>query len=603
MRKHKFSFALTSLLLAALLFTACPPPEEEKTETSAPPVISVHPTSAWYLAADTVEALTVSAAASDNGTLSYQWFEADSYKNSDGTAIEGAADRDYTPEKAAAPADKFYYVEVTNKKGGLEPSVKASNPARIQFLASAPQAPAANVAISSDNAQYIRGFGGMSNGFAINPASDVRYMELEDIDTMFNPDGELGYNILRIMIWPNPLEDVLSGEVNPAMNNQGTYLEAVKKVNAYGGYVMASPWTPLPEWKKNKSNVGGPNSELLREHYGDYANFLTDYAKGMARRGAPIYALSIQNEPTVPTDYDGCDWSSKQQVDFFLDVGKFLQGVPGYGGGQALASVKNMSGEPHQAVTWNNAARDNDEVNSYIDIYAYHIYGNMNNSYTQVQQDTDSGRKEVWMTEHNTNSGGSLEQQDYSWNYAWVIADEVDYVIRINSSNAYVHWYLKRYYGMIGENAYGTVNGAILPRGHVLAHWAKYAADTVRVPAVVSGHPDGGNASDVTTTATVSVKASAYRRKAAPVSYWEKQVKRQEDSISLVIYNNKTSGGSAQDIRVNLPADFGEAKYVHAIISDSSRKQVPHLIVLNKDKKSADFNLPANSIVSLKFAK
>jgi len=159
---------------------------------------------------------------------------------------------------------------------------------------------------------------------------------------------------------------------------------------------------------------------------------------------------------------------------------------------------------------------------------------------------------------------------------------------------------------MIGENAYGTVNGAPLPRGYVLSHWAKYAADTVRLPAVVTGHPDGGNQDDTasSTVAAVSVRASAFRRKAAPVSYWEKQVKKQEDSISMVIYNKKTSGGAAQDIRVNLPADFGEAKFVHAIISDSTgRRHAPHLIVLNKDKKSADFNLPANSIVSLKFSK
>jgi O-glycosyl hydrolase len=621
MRKHGFLFAAAPLLVLALLFSACTPGEDEKpdenTKTSALPVISIHPTSFNYVGNATIGELKVQATVSDGGNMTYQWYENTTFSNADGTPITGAISDTYTPQ-LGGKTENYYYAVITNTKEDLTPRKNTSNPARIKILSAAAAVPAVSVEIKENNAQYIRGFGGMSNAFGINPPNIARYMELKDIDTMFHPETGLGYNILRIIIFHYPLEDVIKGQVEPQMNNQITYLEAVKRVNKYGGYVLASPWTPYPEWKVNKAKEGTKPSYLLSQYYGDYAQYLANFARSMAQYGAPIYTLSIQNEPSFPAEYEGCEWSSDQQLAFFKNknVGKFLENVPGYGGGSARRSVLVMSGEPHQNVTWNDAVKNDVDANKLVDIYAYHIYGSMNGPYLDVQADNPNGRKEVWMTEHNINSGNGLESQDYSWDFVWRFAEELDHVIRINNTNAFVWWYLKRYYDFIGDNAYGTVNGEVLPRGWVMSHWAKYATDTVRVPAVVSGHPDGGNPNDANNTGKGSgsgsdplntqfkVKASAYRRKAAPSSYWERQVKKQEDSISLVIFNEKISGGSAQDIRVTLPGNFGEAKYAHAIISDSTgKRQAPHLVVLNGGGTTADFNLPANSIVSIKFSK
>jgi O-glycosyl hydrolase len=615
MRKHKFLFAAMPFLFLALLFTACSDGGGDTTEgpegssgNSAMPVISIHPTSVDYVGGAAIGELSVRAAASDGGTLAWQWYEAASFLNTGGTLIGGAAAETYTPDLGSEMGSYYYYAVVTNTKEGLAPRSNTSNPARIRVLAEAPAAPTVTVTINSANAQYVRGFGGMSNAFGIG-GTGARYMEPRDIDTMFNPDTGLGYNILRIMIWPNPLEEVISGQVEPQMNNQITYLEVVKRVNRYGGYVMASPWTPPAAWKVNGSETGTAPSHLLPQHYADYAQYLANYAAAMARYGAPIYTLAIQNEPSFPASYAGCQWSSQQQLDFYSarGVGRFLDGILGYGGGEALNNVVSMSGEPHQDVTWNNPVKNNAAANALVDIYAYHIYGKMDNAYTDVQQDTDNGRKEVWMTEHNINSGSGLEVQDYSWDFVWRVADEIDHVIRINNSNAFVWWYLKRYYSMVGDNAFGTVNGEVMPRGWVMSHWAKYATDTVRIPAVVAGHPGSGNANDTNatgSTSSVNVKASAYRRKASPSSYWERVVKNQEDSISLVIYDKRTNAAvEGQDIRVNLPADFGQARYAHAIISDANNKQAPLLVVLAAGGTTADFTLPPNSIVSIKFSK
>jgi len=608
MKKHGLLFVTASLLALALFFTSCDVGEgEKKVDVSNVPVnwITVHPTSADYTDAGAVAALKVQANPSDDGALTYQWYENTSFSNVGGTKVSGATSDTYAPNMAGK-TEKFFYVVIIKTTGGKEEAY-ASNPARIRIVGADAEAPAVTVAIGTDNRQYVRGFGGMSNAFGITPADVARYMRVEDIDTMFNPDTGLGYNILRIMIWPKPLDEVVSGQVEPQMNNQLTYINVVKKVNEYGGYVLASPWTPPPEWKVNESEAGTSPSYLLPKYYGDYAEYLAAYAAGMASRGAPIYTLSIQNEPSWPASYAGCEWSTAQHLAFFKSpaVKGFLKDVRGYGGGKRLDSVLVMSGEPHQNVTWNNSVKNDAEANAEVDIYAYHIYGSMNGPYTDVQADKDGMRKEVWMTEHNINSGSGQELQDYSWDYVWLAAEEIDHVIRVNSTNAFVWWYLKRYYAMVGDNAWGTVEGEVMPRGWVMSHWAKFATDTVRVPAVVTGHPDIGNASDAASTGkggSAMVKASAYRRKAAPAGWPETQVKKQEDSVSLVIFNQKLNG-TAQDVRVTLPADFGAAQYVYAIISDSTNRQAPHLITLTANGTAADFNLPANSIVSLKFTK
>jgi len=613
MRKQIFLFAAAPLLVLALLFTACPhaentdPGTDPSGGTSALPIIIGHPTSFDYVSGDTIAELSVAATVSDKGTITYQWYENTEFSNTGGNAINGAKNASYTPPNKP---EGFYYAVVTNTKQGATSKKSTSNPARIRVLDAAEPAPTVNVNIGGANQQYVRGFGGMSNAFGYGN-NNARYMEMKDIDTMFHPETGLGFNILRIRIFENPLEEVIGGQIEPQMNNQITYLEAVKRVNKYGGYVMASPWTPPPEWKVNGSVEGKAPSYLLTTHYRDYAEYLKNFAKDMAGYGAPIYAISIQNEPSWPASYAGCEWTSQQQVDFFktAGIGKYVTGIPGYGGGQKLDSVMSMSGEAHQNVAWNDAAKNDPESHAAIDIYAYHTYGNKSNKYDAVQADNDLNRKEVWMTEINHNSGDGNYAQDSTWNFVWIIADEIDNDVRCDNANAFVYWYLKRFYCFIGDNTEGTLNGQVTNRGYVMSHWAKYATDTVRIPAFVTGHPGTGNTSDVNAStgasSSVNVKVSAYRRKAEPTSYWERMVKKQEDSISMVIFDKRTTAtAQGQDIKVNLPADFGGAKFASAIISDSTGKRhAPHLVVLAGDGTSAVFNLPANGIVSIKFTK
>ncbi len=83
---------------------------------------------------------------------------------------------------------------------------------------------------------------------------------------------------------------------------------------------FSTPWTPpnndTSRWKLgvadyvNAPEVGG---YLDPAHYVDYADVLADYVLGFASNmGAPLAALSLQNEPNFKVTYESADWSAAQ---------------------------------------------------------------------------------------------------------------------------------------------------------------------------------------------------------------------------------------------------------------------------------------------------
>jgi O-glycosyl hydrolase len=598
-------------LLFAMVFTACPPPEEdngEETEIIDPyaaekPVILEQSASKRYLSGSsfTIAPLSVTVkAVGDGGTLTYQWYSVAASAGEDDELLEGKTTTTFQPPTISAGTE-VYYLEITNTKRTIDEekgidetrtATTVSAPISVIVLSSLPGTDATITVTTTPN-QYVRGFGGMSNAFDINPPGVARYMQMQDIITMFGPDG-LGLKILRIQIWPYPLDQVTSGQIDPHMGNGSTYLQAVRYVNNNGGYVLASPWTAPAHYKENGSlNAGG---HLKTNMYADYANYLRNFAADMAAANAPIYAISIQNEPSLVVGYWGMEWTPTEHRNFLKNNGTFTRSptsIAGYGGGKAQDFVKVASAEAHQVGGWYNEAMDaviaDTQAYANMDIAAYHIYGGVGNR----AQVTRSGNlnKETWMTEYNINSQNEVGYyQDSSWNFVWVFADTIHQTIALNDSSGFVWWYLKRFYGVIGDGAYGTVNGRVMPRGYVLSHYAKYATDTVRV--------------DATTTHTGNVSLSAFQRKSTKTTAVEQQVMANEDSYSVVVFDKRTtvSPPTPTTLRINLPAGFVASK-VYGIISDPDKRHDPLEVILNPDGNSADITLPINAIVSVKFVK
>jgi O-glycosyl hydrolase len=602
--------------------------EENKTETTtvkvraAAPFITQQPKDYTYFVGETVQDLTVVVDdPTDEGTLSYQWYSNTKLAIDGGTALtdEGAMSAAYTPviSTAAPMSPAYYYVVITNTNTELETGyqVTSVNSKVVQIRVSTTpsgEEPPYNATITVDTEtkyQYVRGFGGMDV-----PWDNFPDVSMEDMDNMFNPD-KLGFNMLRVMIMPwnididKTMYDLVNNIEYPD-KDRSHYYDFVKMVNGYGGYVLASPWSPPKEWKNNESTLGG--GRLISSYYKQYANYLAAYCKHMYQKGAPVYAVSIQNEPNYRDEgYDGCTWEASDMMNFFKQQGYFTRGIKGYGGGKEIPRVLTMNGESANNPNINDAALNDEGARRYIDIIGRHIYGTRQTRYAKA---INLGY-EVWMTEHNINSNDkNLYPNDSTWNYLWKFMNDVDMSIRMNDESAFIWWSLKRFYSFIAEGHpdSATTDHDILPRGHGLSHYAKFASEMWRTKLTIEGTT--GTGVDITTSNFNFVTENMDKSTPVATAF----VSDDGNTISLVLFtptsvatpatsdngNLYPSGMNMGTIKIQLPDGF-TANGAVAMRSTSGigNQSKWEDVNLSADRNTAYVELPASNILSVKFTK
>jgi glucuronoarabinoxylan endo-1,4-beta-xylanase len=275
--------------------------------------------------------------------------------------------------------------------------------------------------------QSISGFGG------INVPGWIADLTPEQVETAFgNGPGQIGMSILRVRVPYDPTAFEL--EVRSAA-------QAV----ALGAKVIASPWTPPPSLKSNGDIVGG---ELLPEAYGAYADHLLSFRDYLKERDVPLHAISVQNEPDISVDYESCDWTPEQMVDWLLEQGERFGSTP-----LIAAESFNFNRRMTDPILQNPAAA------AHVGIIGGHIYGNGLSDYPLAR----SSGKEVWMTEHYTESRNSAN----AWPLALNVGREIHDVLVANFS-AYIWWYIRRAYGPLTED------GLVSKRGYLMAQYAKF---------------------------------------------------------------------------------------------------------------------------------
>jgi O-glycosyl hydrolase len=614
-------------------------------EKAEKPRITLQPKDQLVFIGEDAPKIIIEAITLDEGDISYEWYQMDK----PGTTTVGgsrvppalvsstpvATTAVYEPPVSAA-GSRYYRVTVTNTNTDIEDDTKqvATVDSKIitVTVASPTASTSANATITipdtyntfghSTRRQYIRGFGGMDVAWSNFPG---QYQE--NTHTMYNPDWGLGFNILRIMIQPpgstdpnytshDVLMDKLLKTGTVALNNsKADYIENVKIVNGYDGYVLASPWSPPKEWKTNNSiNSGG---HLIHSYYKNFATYLRSFCQYMYYKGAPIYAVSIANEPNYAGGYDGCEWTSIEMRDFFKQEGQFTEGVRGYGGGKSIPRVLVMNGESANHPNINFEALADPVSRNAIDLYARHVYGDQefvlwrggfgNGSQYASWQEGDQYQTECWMTEHNINSAtASTYPNDWTWNYIWRFMNDVDLVIRINHENAFVWWANVRFYSFIGDGVGNSVRNAILPRGYGLSHFAKYTIDTTRIRVNVSGFLANGTTpivSEVAPSQSPNVNGTRFNLNSLDAKITA-YVSKDGNEISFVMYTpTLVGGGSGHDlgrIEIKMPAGFriGSAK---AQRSTATTKMVLEDVTVAGDRKSAFVSLPPSNILSLKF--
>jgi O-glycosyl hydrolase len=281
---------------------------------------------------------------------------------------------------------------------------------------------------TNTNYQTIRGFGGM------NGAGWIDTLTTDQVNTAFgNGDGQIGLSIMRMRI-------------DPDSNNWSLQVSAAQQAAANGAILLASPWTPPANMKTNNSLING--GSLRSEYYSAYADHLLSFADYMASNGASLYAVSLQNEPDWHPSYESCDWSGSDFVNFLLSQGARLD------------SLRLVAPE---SLNFNHSLSDpflnNSNTVGFVDIIGGHLYGSSPKDYPLAR----SKGKELWMTEHYTDSSNSAND----WPLALDVGTELHQSMVANF-NAYIWWYIRRSYGLLTED------GRISKRGYLMAQYSKF---------------------------------------------------------------------------------------------------------------------------------
>jgi glucuronoarabinoxylan endo-1,4-beta-xylanase len=314
-----------------------------------------------------------------------------------------------------------------------------------------PETVEAVVSILSESHQVIRGFG-CATVFA---PPNTPELTNSDYDKLFGAgNAQIGLNLLRIRI----ASDDAWRQVE---------LQHAKGAIQRGAQVIASPWSPPARMKTNGSIIGG---KLIPDSAAAYARYLNSFAAFMAANAAPLYAVSVQNEPDWEPSYESCTWSATEMRDFLKNQGALITAT------RLIAPelVNNNQG-------YVNTILADDGAIANLDILGTHLYGG-----GIIENETAKARGlEVWMTEH----------LDTNITYAASLATAVEIHDCFTKAgfNAYIWWYGKRFYGLIGQD------GEITKRGYIVAQFARFLRE-------------GATRISTSTNSRSDVLISAYRR-------------------------------------------------------------------------------------------
>jgi len=321
-----------------------------------------------------------------------------------------------------------------------------------------------NVQVYLDStAQTISGFGAAN---IVNWRPDMTENEINE--AFGTGEGQLGFSILRLRI-------------PPTKNEWGDYVPAARKASDMGAKIFASPWSPPADMKTNNSTTGG---SLNENSYNDYAHWLKSFVDYMANNEVPLYAISVQNEPDIHVNYESCDWTPAQMLEF---VKKFGDSV-----GTRLMAPESFQFR-HQM---SDPLLNDPTAAANLDIVAGHIYGGGLASYPLAENKD----KPVWMTEHYTES----DHSGNNWPLALDVATEMQNVMKANMS-AYIWWYIVRFYGPIGDGTNGTTKGQITKRGYVMSQFARFIR-----PGYERVHTSGPNDSESNNISITAYKDASH---------------------------------------------------------------------------------------------
>ncbi|HEX9059695.1 MAG TPA: carbohydrate-binding protein [Clostridia bacterium] len=361
----------------------------------------------------------------------------------------------------------------------------------------------------SSTKQIMRGFGTCTawNGALSDKEMDILYKDM-------------GLNILRLRIDPN--------------KGWSDELSNAKKAQARGAIVFATPWTPPASMKTNNNTVGG---SLKTSEYANYAKYLKSYCDYMSSNGAPLYAISLQNEPNITVTYESCTWTGQQFCDFLKNNGSLI------------GNTKIMMPEAFNFdFSLSDPTLNDATASSYVSIVGGHLYGAQIKDYALAH----TKGKEVWMTEYYDDG------QDVT--SALKTAKQIHDCLTVANMNAYIWWW-------VHDDNMGFINKAGAPqkRGYAVGQFSKFIKN-------------GYNRVDATANPKSNVYVTAY--------------KGDDNKVVIVAINQGTSAVSQNFVLQN-----GTTSKVSEWVTDGSRN-IAAGSDINVTNGSFTATLPAQSVTT-----
>lgn len=238
---------------------------------------------------------------------------------------------------------------------------------------------------------------------------------------LFGPPPNLNFNMLRLTIGasdfslqPYTLDDVPFGAADPDLahfnvtpNLQQEVIPAVREALAVnpGLLIVASSWS-APAWMKTSENLIG--GELLEQYESTYADYLVKYLDAFRGFGIPIFALTLQNEPSfTPVTYPGMEMDAQTRARV---IAQYL--------GPKLANRKPRTHILEWDHNWSHpeqplAVLGNPDAARYIDGVAWHCYEG--SQYAQGEVHRAFPQKDVYLTECSGGDWASSVNGELIW--------------------------------------------------------------------------------------------------------------------------------------------------------------------------------------------
>lgn len=206
-----------------------------------------------------------------------------------------------TPDPSVKPFARVYTTSVAGAR--MAPSqITLGAPSDVNFY---------KVSLNGESYQTVDGFGmaitqASCYNLLVMPAAD-RTAFLEEV---FSREKGMGSSLIRVCIGGSDFSlDEFTWCDNPGMENFAVHpldeeylfpvLDEILRINP-DVKIIGSPWS-CPRWMKMAENGGSYDAwtggRLNPAYYQDYAQYFVKWIQEMEKRGYPVLAVTLQNEP------------------------------------------------------------------------------------------------------------------------------------------------------------------------------------------------------------------------------------------------------------------------------------------------------------------